>query len=149
MCIPMTEPLHISVGTFIHSCGALELLTNNAIRAFATDSLLSAQSTKMPWARRIVLLRQLLLERTELEESTVKDLCQELDSIRKERNIVAHNPVALTENGYEVILVLQYGTDGNSNNDTRTLADIQALVKRAVQLLGIFAATIPSATKQT
>ena len=93
----MTQPLDVLVGRFIHHCGALELLTNNAIGQLSLDSILAVEAARAPFARRIATLRCLLIERTDLDEDDVRDLCDSLDEIRKKRNMVAHNPIASAE----------------------------------------------------
>ena len=49
------------VGRFIHHCGVLELITNNAVGQLSLDSILAAEATRASFARRIAMLRCLLM----------------------------------------------------------------------------------------
>ena len=138
------------IGGFIHNCGALELFINNTIRAFATDSLLSANLIKSPLYKRIVLLRQLLHDRSCIGKEVIDSLCNELEEIRKQRNIVAHNPFVSTEpngTGTEEILVLRYKPVGVDSPDKLTKEDVARLVTKTKDLMIKFTKLIPEATK--
>jgi len=138
------------IGRFIHHCGALEFFTNNSIRAFAKDPLLSNNLIKSPLYKRIALLRQLLKDRSNIKEDDIDSLCDELDEIRKQRNIVAHNPFVSTKpngTGTEEILVLRYKPEGVDSPEKLTKKDIIELVEKTKQLMVRFAELIPEATK--
>lgn len=144
----MTVNFPTLIGRFIHQCGALELLINNSIRAYATDSLLSTNAIKSPLYKRIVLLRQLLHERSDIKEDDIDSLCDELDEMRKNRNIVAHNPIVSTTrdgSGTEDILVLRYKPAGVTT-DTISMENIAKLVEQSGQLMVRFSKLIPDAT---
>lgn len=146
----MTADFPTLIGRFIHHCGALEFFTNNSIRAFSTDPLLSVDAIKSPLYKRIVLLRQLLHDRSDINKDDIDSLCDELDEIRKQRNIVAHNPIVSTkpnESGTEEILVLRYKPAGVTSPDKITEEDVAKLVEQTNQLMIRFAQLIPAATK--
>jgi len=146
----MTVDFSTLIGRFIHHCGALEFLTNNSIKAFATDQVLSAAAIKSPLYKRVVLLRQLLHDRSDINTDDIDSLCDELDEIRKKRNIVAHNPIVSTkpnESGTEEILVLRYKPAGVTIPDKVTKEDVAKLVKQTNQLILRFTKLIPGATK--
>ena len=146
----MTADFPTLIGRFIHHCGALEFFTNNSIRAFATDPLLSVDAIKSPLNKRIVLLRQLLHDRSDINRDDIDSLCDELDEMRKQRNIVAHNPIVSTtpdESGMEEILVLRYKPAGVASPDKITKEDVAKLVEQTNQLVKRFAQLIPAATK--
>jgi len=140
----MPQPLDVLVGRFIHHCGALELLTNNAIGQLSEDAILASEATKAPFAKRIAMLRCLLTERTELAEEDVKELCDELDRIRKQRNMVAHNPVALPYPGApETILIVRHKPDGRSRVKEMTSREVGDLVTQSNALLRRFVELMP------
>jgi len=138
------------VGRFIHHCGALELFTNNAIKAFATDTLLSTDAIESTWYKRIGLLRRLLEERSNVKKDDIKSLCDELDEVRKQRNIVAHNPIVSTDpngSGTEAILVVRYKPARDTIREEITREDVARLVKQTNKLMRRFAELVPAATK--
>lgn len=138
------------VGRFIHHCGALEFFTNNAIKAFATDPLLSNDAIESTWYKRIGLLRRLLDERSDVEKYGIKSLCDELDEVRKQRNIVAHNPIVSTEpngSGTEAILVVRHKPAGVAIPEEITREDVARLVEQSRKLMIKFAELVPAATK--
>lgn len=138
------------IGRFIHHCGTLEFFTNNSIRAFATDPLLSTDAIKSSLYKRIVLLRQLLHDRSDINKDDIDSLCNELDEIRKQRNIIAHNPIVSTkpnESGTEEIHIHRYKPAGVSIPSKLTKEDIAKLVEQTNQLIHRFAKLIPESTK--
>ena len=146
----MTVDFSTLIGRFIHYCGALEFFTNNSIRAFSMDPLLSTNAIKSPLYKRIVLLRQLLHDRSDINKDDIDSLCDELDEIRKQRNIVAHNPFVSTKpngTGTEEILVLRYKPAGVDSPDKLTKKDVAKLVEQTKQLMIRFAELIPRAAK--
>ncbi len=143
------QSLDVLVGRFIHHCGALELMTNNAISQLSLDSILAAEATRAPFARRIATLRCLLIERTDLDEDDVHDLCDSLDEIRKKRNMVAHNPIAAAEpnpDAPETILIVRHKPDGQSDLTEMTRDEVGDLVMQSNALLRRFVELLPSAT---
>jgi len=145
----MPQPLDVLVGRFIHHCGALELLTNNAIIQLSEDAILASEATKAPLARRIVTLRRLLNERTDLGEDEVRDLCDSLDEIRTRRNMVAHNPIASAEpnpDAPETILIVRHKPDGHSDLKEMTRDEVGDLVTQSNELLRRFVELFPAAT---
>lgn len=145
----MTVDFPTLIGKFIHHCGALEFFINNSIRSYATDLLLSNDAIKSSLYKRIVLLRQLLHERSEIKKNDVDSLCNELDEIRKQRNIIAHNPIVSTKpngSGTEEILVFRYKTVGVTSPDRITMKDVAKLVDQTNQLMNRFIELIPAAT---
>lgn len=145
----MTTDFATLVGTFIHHCGALEFLTNNAIRALARDPLLSADAVQAPLARRIALLRRLLEERSELSPSDVKSLCDKLNRLRQRRNMVAHNPICDTKpdgKGLRSILVVRHKPKGSPGLEEVTLEALRDLVNESGELMVRFAKLVPEAT---
>ena len=84
----MTVDFQTLIGRFIHHCGALEFFINNSIRAYyTTDSLLSIDAIKSPLHKRIVLLRQLLYERSDINKGDIDSMCDELDKIRTKKTL--------------------------------------------------------------
>ncbi len=138
------------IGMFIHQCGALEFLTNNCIRAFSLDPLLSNEAIKSPFSRRIVLLRQLLYERSNIDKDDIDSISDELNKIREKRNIVAHNPIMSTKpdgSGEEEILVLSYRPVDVTIPDNLTKEDVAKLVNQTKELLIKMGKLIPESTK--
>jgi hypothetical protein len=145
----MTADFPTLIGRFIHHCGALGLFINNSISAFATDPLLPRDAIQSTLYRRIVLLRQLLLERPDIKREDIYSLCNELDEIRKQRSIVVHNPIMSTmpnEGGTEVILVLRHKPAGVTSPDKITKEDVAKLIQQTNQLMLRFVELIPAAT---
>jgi len=138
------------IGSFIHHCGALELLTNNSIKAFAKDPLLLSEVIKSSWSKRITLLRKLLQSRSNLNKDDVGTLCDELDEIREKRNLVAHNPILSTKpngSGTEEILVVRYKIDKAVDIEKITKEDVAVLVEQTKELIIKFAGLVPNSTK--
>ena len=109
---------------------------------------MSTNAIKSPLYKRIVLLRQLLHERSDIKEDDIDSLCDELDEMRKNRNIVAHNPIVSTTrdgSGTEDILVLRYKPAGVTT-DTISMENIAKLVEQSGQLMVRFSKLIPDAT---
>ena len=93
------------VGEIIGRCGTVEWLINALIQLLGKDPLLVTEITRLPLARRIRVLRDLLLDRTTLPPSEIKSLCAELRNVAEDRNVIAHNPIIADENGNDRILV--------------------------------------------
>src|SRR4030095_5132433 len=81
------------IGTIVHNCGLLELLTNQFIDQLGTDELLADEISLLVFERRIRVLRRLLKDRTKLPTEKVDSFCERLLTIAAARNVVAHNPV--------------------------------------------------------
>ena len=146
----MSDDFPSLIGKFIHQCGALEFLVNNSIRAFSKDSLLSADAVKSPLYKRINLLRELLKTRSKVDEDEIGRLCNELDALRKKRNIVAHNPIvksAPNESGTEEILVLRYKPTEVIIPDKLSKKDLAELVNESGALMVRFTKLVPESTK--
>lgn len=144
----MTQPLAVLVGRFIHHCGALELLTNNAIIQLSEDAILATEAVRAPLARRIVTLRRLLLDRTALPETDILALCNSLDTIRKKRNMVAHNPIASSVPGpqaHETILIVRHDPKEGSGIQEMEREEVGNLVKRSNALLRRYSDLFPAA----
>ncbi len=138
------------IGFFIHHCGALELLTNNAIRALATDKLLSANVLKSPLARRIDVLRALLSERSRLSPAEVKSLCDDLHRIGNRRNLVAHNPIVCddpNDRGTESVLIVRHKPKGPAASEELSKKELREFVKESAELMARFAKLVPEATQ--
>lgn len=146
----MTENFPTLIGRFIHHCGALEFLTNNSIRAFARDPLLSNDAIKSSWSKRINLLQKLLNDRSNISKNDINNLCDELEEIRKKRNLVAHNPILSTKpngSGTEEILVIRYKPDAASCINKITKEDVAKLVIHSNKLIKRFTGLVPDSTK--
>ena len=138
------------IGMFIHQCGGLELLTNNCIRAFATDSLLSTDAIKSSFTKRIDLLRKLLHDRSNISKDEINSICDELKKICEKRNIVAHNPImSKTPNGSGIkeILNLRYSPSEVTIPNKLTKGDISKLLSQTTKLLKKIGELIPESTK--
>lgn len=146
----MTVDFPKLIGLFIHHCGALELLTNNSIKAFAKDPLLFSEVIKASWSKRITLLRKLLQSRSNLNKDDVGTLCDELDEIREKRNLVAHNPILSTKpngSGTEEILIVRHKIDKADDIKKITKEDVAELVKQTKNIIMKFVELVPNSTK--
>ncbi len=144
----MTMEFPKLVGAFIHHCGALEFLTNSAIRAFASDDVLSANVVKAPLARRIDVLRALLAQRSALGPAEVASLCDDLNRVRTRRNLVAHNPIVRTDadnEGTESILIVRHKPEGSPDSEELSVHDLRTLVNESRELMERFAELVPEA----
>jgi len=138
------------IGMFIHQCGGLELLTNNCIRAFATDPLLSTDAIKSSFTKRIDLLRKLLHDRSDISKDEINSICDELKIICEKRNIVAHNPIMSTKpngSGIKEILILRYSPSEVTIPNKLTKGDISKLLSQTTKLLKKIGELIPESTK--
>jgi len=138
------------IGKVIHHCGALELLTNNAIRALGTDSLLSSEVAKSPFRKRIEILRRLLKDRTQLPPSEIKSLCDALCEIAVRRNAIAHNPIVSDDPqkpGTEHVMVVRYEAERAEIKDEIDSSELVSLVKRTNTTMQRFVRLIPSSTR--
>ncbi len=145
----MTEDFPTLIGKFIHHCGSLEFFINNSIRSYATDLLLSNDAIKSSLYKRIVLLRQLLHERSKIKKEDIDSLCDELHKIREQRNMIAHNPIVSTKpngSGTERILANRNKTAGVTSSVEITMADVAEFVVQTGQLITRFSKLIPAAT---
>ena len=138
------------IGKIIHHCGALELLTNNAIRALGTDSLLSSEVAKSPFRRRIDVLRRLLEDRTQLPSSEIKLLCDDLCEIAVSRNTIAHNPIVSDDPqkpGTERVMVVRHAAESVEIKDEIDSSELISLVERTRTTMQRFVKLIPSSTR--
>ncbi len=136
------------VGRFIHHCGSLEFLTNNAIKALATDAVLSADAINSPFFKRIVVLRRLLHDRSDINDDDIDSLCDELDVVRKHRNVVAHNPIVSkvpNQSGSETILVVRHKPEGIHISEEMTRDEVARLVEQTNKLMRRFVQLVPVA----
>ena len=93
------------IGEIISTCGLLESMINGFIATLATDPILAETIGRSPsWSFRIDVFCQLTLDRTKLPPAEVKGLCQRLKHVGRERNDVAHNPIADPDNPHIVVL---------------------------------------------
>jgi hypothetical protein len=139
----MLDSIPELVGKIIHHCGALELLTNNAINSLGTDSLLSAAIAKMPFAKRIEILRR-LLERTKVLEPDLGSMFDELSYVAKQRNIIAHNPIISDDpDGKDQYILVTRHKVAPSKIEKITAADLKDLVKRSNKALQDFVRLVP------
>lgn len=146
----MEEKFTTLIGEFIHHCGALELLTNNSIKAFAKDPLLSNDAIKSSWRKRIDLLQKLLSNRSNARDNDIVNLCKKLNEIREKRNLIAHNPIVSKSpngTGTEEILVVRYKSNAAINVNSITQKDVAKLVNETNELLRRFASLVPESTK--
>jgi len=144
----MRQPLDVLVGRLIHHCGALELLVNNSLIQLSYDRILAAEATKAPLVRRIVSLRRLLHDRTDVPDDAIETLCDSLDAIRKKRNMVAHNPIVSAERDPDVpetILVVRYGSEGATKTHEMHREEVADLVTESNVLLRRFIELFPPA----
>jgi len=145
----MNESFPTLIGKFIHHCGGLELLTNKSIRFYAKDSLLSVEVIKSSWSHRISLLRKLLYERSDICKKNIDSLCNELEGIRNNRNLIAHNPIFSTKpngTGTEEILIIRYKMDKVDSEAKITKEDLVKLVEQTSKLLKRFSSMVPGST---
>ena len=84
------------IGICIKSCGMLEFHVNHFIKSLGKDPILVEHVTKLVLNRRINVLRDLMLDQPELTAPEVNSLCNELEKIAKDRNVIAHNPVVIS-----------------------------------------------------
>ena len=135
------------IGKFIHHCGVLEFLTNNSIKALSTDPILSSKFIQSSFYNRIFLLRHLLYERSNIGKNEIDTICDELDEIRKQRNIVAHNPILFNkadDNG--MILVIRYKPYEVHHPEKLTKKDIEKLVGQTAELVNKISKLLPDST---
>jgi hypothetical protein len=146
----MSEEFPTLIGKFIHLCGAIEFLINNSIRFFSRDKLLSNFAIESPLNKRINLLRQLLLDRSEINKDEIESLCNELKKLSEQRNKVAHNPIIWEKpngSGTEEILVLRNKPGKGTDQQRITKEDVKKLVKQTSQIIKKIESLIPDATK--
>ena len=81
------------IGRIMSNCGVLEFCTNNTIRALSKDPEWYGKVVKREWFRRIDEMAP-LLSRKEILTPEHEALIQELRTIARDRNRVAHSPIA-------------------------------------------------------
>jgi len=92
------------IGEIISTCGLLESIVNGLINTLGRDPILAGKIVRLPsWSFRIDVFCQ-LLERAELPPDEVKSLCEHLKRVGRERNDVAHNPIADPDNPHILVL---------------------------------------------
>ena len=146
---PATDDFRTLIGTIIHHCGALELLTNGALAALSRDPLLVEEATQLPLGSRVRILRRLLHGRAGLPPSEVDGLCDALSAIAKRRNEVAHNPIMTSEpaSGTERIVVVRHASTGASIRKEISRDELRSLVNLSRETLETFVRLVPSATE--
>jgi hypothetical protein len=118
------------LGSVIETCGLLEWQINFFIKLLSKHPILAKHVIKLPLRRRIQVLRDLMLDRPELTAAEVKSLCKDLEKIAEDRNVIAHNPVAISaEWGGPKIL-------GPDDSEEFSEADLEAFHKRTTDALG-------------
>ena len=144
----MTADFTTLVGRFINNCGALEFFTNNTIKALASDAVLSTEAINSPFYKRIILMRRLLHERSDVKNIDIDSLCDELDEVRINRNRVAHNPIVSKNpdgTGSESILVVRHKPEGTINTNEMSRKELAELVEQTKELMLKFVKLVPSA----
>jgi hypothetical protein len=140
--VPMPiENFPTLIGRFIASCGAIELMINSAIKELSTDLLLAHEICKLRLEPRIEILDKLLKERrTTLSASDLTALSGDLKSIAKDRNAVAHNPIASDDeqDSNPRILVLRH-----NRVQTITEAELESMHERAEKMILRLGQVIP------
>src|SRR2546427_4370560 len=93
--VAMAEPFAELIGKIVHNCGVLEFFTNNSIRALskANDTPSFDEIISMAFSRRIRILRK-LLRKSKILTPEIDSLLTEILEVAKDRNLVAHNPIA-------------------------------------------------------
>lgn len=92
-----TEEWRAVVGKAIVSFGELELITHQCLVHIPSDRI-SATSSKLPFARRVDLIIEILEGRTAKSDASVNGFVEMLKRARKlaeTRNDIAHNPVMM------------------------------------------------------
>jgi hypothetical protein len=128
------------IGTVIKTCGLLEWHISFFIRALSTDPILANHILKLPLGRKIQVLRDLMLAQPDLTAPEVKSLCNELEKIAEDRNVIAHSPIHISaEPGGPKIV---------SRDDSKEFreADLEAFHKRTMDALGKFVGMIAKTT---
>jgi len=139
----------LTVGMFIHHCGALELLVNNSINFFAEDDVLSASVLGTSLFRRIQILKQLLHERSNLTPDDIDTLYKDLEMTRLRRNDVAHNAIftkAPDDWAESVIIVQKHKPDGTIVTRELPREEVRDYVNQSKELMIRFVELVPEAT---
>lgn len=123
------------IGTVIKACGMLEFHINHFIKSLGKDPILEKHVIKLPLNRRINVLRDLMLDQPELTAPEVNSLCNELEKIAKDRNVIAHNPVVISAPPVGPKIVDFHSRDVSQPREF-TEADLEAFHKRASDALG-------------
>jgi hypothetical protein len=77
----------------------------------------------------------------------IDNICDELDEVRKQRNIVAHNPILFNSvDDNDIILAIRYKPYGVYHPDKLTNNDIEKLVYRTAELMKKIAQLLPEST---
>ena len=124
------------IGTVIKTCGMLEWQINFFIKTRSKDPILAKHVVKLPLSRRIQVLRDLMLDRPELTAPEVKSLCNDLEKIAKDRNVIAHNPVVISAEPHGPKILDFVHSHDVSEPKEFTEADLEALHKRTTDALG-------------
>jgi hypothetical protein len=96
------------VGEVVSTCGLIEFATNALIDQLGKDRLLGNEIMRLSFDRRIRVLRDLVLDRTNLTADDIEPLCKQLSRIASERNMVAHNPIGTVgQEATELIIVVR------------------------------------------
>lgn len=134
----------ILIGSIVHNCGVLELFTDNAIAAFIKDPILVPEIRRFPFARRIEILRTLLLrEDQRFDPTKVNALCKDLREIAKERNAVAHNVVyADDEHGANQRIVVRHRSNSAKDREL-TQSMLEAILKRVREAMAELDRLVP------
>ena len=114
------------------------------------DPILAEETMKSPFSKRIALLRRLLRDRSNLNNGDIDYLCNELNSVREKRNIVAHNPIVLKDTNQtasEVILIVRHKPEGIEDPKEMSRVEVACLVEKTSKLILRFVELIPDATK--
>jgi hypothetical protein len=134
------------VGRIIHNCGVLELFTNNTIRALSKDSVLFTEIVRMPFAKRVRVLKN-LLTRSNLLTPELESLFKEILQISQQRNIIAHNPIASDnpEGTGSYILIVERGSIFPPEIDRLDRARLETIANRSRDAMTNFLRLLPGA----
>jgi hypothetical protein len=141
-----TEPFAELVGRIINNCGALELFTDNTIRALSKDDLLFNEIIDTAFARRIQVVRK-LLKRANRHNSEIESLLNSILELAKDRNLVAHNPIASSdEQGTDsYVLVVRHKTGFPPGMDKLDRARLEDIAERSRAAMAEFLRLLPGA----
>jgi hypothetical protein len=142
----VAEPFAELVGRIINNCGVLELFINNTIRALSKDPILFNEVIGSNIPRRVKVLRE-LLTRSKLLTPKIESLLSEIKEIAKDRNLVAHNPIASSdEQGTDsYVLVVQHKTGFPPEIDRLDHARLEAIAERSRRAMTEFLRVLPGA----
>jgi len=132
------------IGKIIHNCGAIELLINRAISALGHDSFLAGEVSRLRLEHRIEILRALLKERagSSLSHPEVDSLCRRLKAVARDRNKIAHNPVASDDqDGINPYIWV------SRSNEKITESELQLIVTRTRETMAEFVRQVTESTQ--